>query len=432
MPSPPVMTEDSMGYLTWSPLRSPGYPAFLAIAPSDGGFFSGLWAVQGGLFIAAVAFLAHALSRLAGRTWPGFAAGSAILLISPFWKWSAQVRPEILCIALLAVFLGAAAMALASGRRRWLVLAGVVLGASILVRPAAIGVAPALAWLALWQYRDHGLRAAALLVVPPLAIIVACIVANGVLRGYYAPQAFSGLTMLGKVAPLIGEQEFDEPIAREMARTAAPLRREAANATGDTLYWLSRQGYDAMLFDRFLPRATDSGLDLIGANRLASEIANAALRADFGGYLGLAATHVIGMWTWPWITTTERVAPFRALLDHPDLAQYLGRKAKASDLWLVPPAAYAAKMVASVSAFALCLTLPILALWRRGRDRLLVFSSTSAIAALGYTVLVGSVQFADNRYAYVVLPLLAVTIATGLARATRAVAAPAAPYSRET
>jgi hypothetical protein len=418
MQSPPPMTQDSSSYLTWLPNRSPGYPAFLSIMPSDGGFFSGLWVVQAGLFIVAIAFLAYAISRLAGRRWPGIAAGVAILLVNPFWKWSAQVRPESLCITLLAAFLAAAALTLVSNWGRWFPLAGVALGAAILVRPAAMGFAPALAWLALWQYRDRGARAAALLVIPPVAMISVCAIANGVLRGYYAPQAYSGLTMLGKVAPLLAEREFDHPIRRELAHAVVPLRREVAWADGDTLYWLSRQGYDPALNSRFLPWAMQSGLDLVSADWLASDIASAAIRDHPWGYIRLAATQVIGMWTWPWITTKERVAPFLALLSEDDLRNYLGPEAKAPDLLLVPPAALVAKTIAAGSALVLCLGLPILALWRRGRDRLLVFAGTSAIAALGYTVLVGSVLFADNRYAYVVLPLLAVTVATTFAWAT--------------
>jgi hypothetical protein len=188
------------------------------------------------------------------------------------------------------------------------------------------------------------------------------VVANGLHRGYYAPQAFSGLTLLGRTAPLILPEGFGDALSVRLASQPA--------------------------------------------NDAAMRIGMHAIRSDPAGYARLALRHVVGMWSWPWISTEERMAPVLATLRQPDLHAFLGRKAKASNLWLVPEAVYEAKLGAAAIAFALCVGACAAAVLASGRNPALSLAGAAGLAVIGYDLLVGCVQFADNRYAYAILPVV--------------------------
>ena len=232
------------------------------------------------------------------------------------------------------------------------------------------------------------------------------VVANGLHRGYYAPQAFSGLTLFGKTAPLIPPKGLGDALSVRLAPQLAPLREEVARVDGDAFYWVTRLGYDVAIYDLLMKGVDETGVDVVTANDAAMRIGLHAIRSDPAGYARLALRHVVGMWSWPWISTEERMAPVLATLRQPDLHAFLGRKAKASDLWLVSEAVYEAKLGAAAIAFALCLGACAAAVLASGRNPALSLAGAAGLAVIGYDLLVGCVQFADNRYAYAILPVV--------------------------
>jgi hypothetical protein len=350
----PLLTPDSTGYIAWHPTRSPGYPAFLSLWP-HGGAFVGIGLVQGTLLISATSFLAHSVGLITRRSWPAVVLGISILALAPFWKWAMQVRPEILFIVSVEVFFGAAARTLVSGRASWAIIGGVAFACALLVRPVAVGLSPALLLLAWSVWRRNNWLPALLLAGLPVLIQTTVVVANGLHRGYYAPQAFTGLTLFGKTAPLIPPEGFGDALSVRLASQLAPLREEVARVEGDALYWVTRLGYDVAIYDLFMKDVDEIGAHGVTANDAAMRIGLRAVRSDPGGYARLALRHVLGMWSWPWISTEERMASVLATLRQPDLHAFLGRKAKTSDLWLVSEAAYRAKLWVAAFAFALCL-----------------------------------------------------------------------------
>ena len=420
----PLLTPDSLGYINWHPIRSPGYPAFLSLWPHPSGAFAGIGLVQGALLISATCFLAHSVGVVTRRTWPAVIFGIVVLALAPLWKWAMQVRPEILFIVLVEVFFGAAARTLVSRRASWAIIGGAAFAGAMLVRPVAIGFLPALLLLAwsVWR-RKRELLAVLLLAGLPVVMQTAVVVTNGLHRGYYAPQAFTGLTLFGKTAPLVPAEGFGDERSIRLASQLAPLRDAVARVDNDTFYWVTRQGYDAALWDLFMKGIETTGSDVVMANEAAMRISLQAIRSDPPAYARLAFRHVVGMWSWPWISTQERMTPVLATLQRSDLRAFLARKAKASDLWLVPEAVYEAKLWAAAIVFALCFGACVAALLSFGRDPALSLAGAAGLGVIGYTLLVGSVQFADNRYAYAILPVVVLALSVFAATIADAVRA---------
>ena len=65
----PLLTDDSSGYIDWSPIRSPGYPAFLEFVGWLSPDLSAVFWFQSPLLVLATSFMAASIGRLAERRW---------------------------------------------------------------------------------------------------------------------------------------------------------------------------------------------------------------------------------------------------------------------------------------------------------------------------------------------------------------------------
>lgn len=195
---PSMMDPDSPSYLSWSAIRTPGYPAFLSVVRIFDPELGHLPYFQMALLVAAGAFLAQAAARLGGPWWIWLLMGAGILGNPFIWRYAWKIVTDSLFITIVMVFLGCIAMAL---RRRpaglsWLFAASVILGAAILVRPvgyALLGVAPLIGLV--WHGRRWAAVGAATL--PAIAMLLAVSSWNLVNKGYFATQLFDGYN-LGK------------------------------------------------------------------------------------------------------------------------------------------------------------------------------------------------------------------------------------------
>ena len=190
---PSMINPDSPSYLSWSVIRTPGYPVFLSVVRIFDPELGNLPYFQMALLVAAGAFLAQAAARLGGPWWIWLLMGAGILGNPFIWRYAWQIWADSLFITLVMVFLGCIAMAL---RRRpaglsWLFAASVILGAAILVRPvgyALLGVAPLIGLV--WHGRRWAAVGAATL--PAIAMLLAVSSWNLVNKGYFATQLFDG------------------------------------------------------------------------------------------------------------------------------------------------------------------------------------------------------------------------------------------------
>jgi hypothetical protein len=419
---------DSASYVDWYPIRTPGYPTFLAAVSLVSPAFGALRFAQSACFLLATVFLCWSVAALAPSRRLVIGLGCCLLLFPPFWQRAGEIRPEIVFISLTELCFGASALALATQRRRWALLAGATLGLAILVRPIGYALLAGLSLVAAAVWRRQGPRAAAALLAPLFVVLAGTCVANGVFRGYYATQAFGGVLFLGKVAPLLPAGGFGDPISAELAEALDGLHEEVANARGPALFWISQQTYTPVLWDRLMPlMAASRGASVVAWDRAASRVARQALAREPLLYARLVAVHFESMWTWPWITTADRIAPIRALLGGPRLKDLLSADGKLHDFveLLVPEWAFLAKAAALAGVFVVCLLLPLAALADGLVDPLLVLAAAAAVSVQAYDGIVAIIDIAIGRFTLPLLPLLGLALVLGVPRLARALRRPA-------
>ena len=88
-----------------------------------------------------------------------------------------------------------------------------------------------------------------------------------------------------------------------------------------------------------------------------------------------------------------------------------------------PEAVYRAKLWAAAIVFAPCLGACVAAVLSFGRNPALSLAGAAGLAVIGYNLIVGSVQFADNRYAYAILPVVLLALSVFAATIADAVGA---------
>ncbi len=407
-------------YVHWHSIRTPGYPAFLSLVGLVTPSFEALRPLQAACLVLGTSFIGAAMARLFEQRWIPIACGCAIYATYMLWKWTAQMYPEALFVPLTLVFLGAGALALATRRTAWVLVASISLGCAILVRPVGYAFVPALIFLALALWRHQGFRTALFLAAPCFAILLATSVANGLVRGYYSTQEFGGINLLGHTAPLIPPEGFGDGLTAQMGAVMAPYHEATKRAEGEVLFWVTRQGYSPSIWGILVPmsKAADEE-ERIPVNKVAWRVGLQAIKHDPLGYAAIFAAHWYGMWTWRWISTAEGSAESAQVVTSGEFGKFLGRYAKLGNLKLLPPALYYLKLFVAGVVFLICTWLPLHALLGRLEDPVLNFAATSALCVHGYNFLVAAVEVAENRYAIAILPVAYAVIAATAYLVTR-------------
>jgi hypothetical protein len=217
----------------FDPLRTPGYPAFLALIFLIRGAhdFTAVFVAQIVVTIAAIYEIYLLVARLTKQRY--LASVTALLVGCNFFvlQWEFSIRVEALAFWTL-VTLVLVAERLLHGLRPWtLVLFGVLLFFAIMVRPFDILI-PALlvGALALWgiwmgEWRTHVLRLG-LVLVGVYGAILGYSQLNGLVTGYAGLSYASNVNLLGKVM----EYRLQElPVSPELT----PIQRDTAQYVRD-------------------------------------------------------------------------------------------------------------------------------------------------------------------------------------------------------
>jgi 4-amino-4-deoxy-L-arabinose transferase-like glycosyltransferase len=151
------------GAVTYAAHYPVGYPAMVALGYAIFGPKPVVAMTLNAVIGAAAAVAAWSLLRRgSGGARLALAGGLAVGLHPVLVAYTAAVMTEGVTTSLLVVAAAVAARARdAREPRRWIVLAGVLMGVATLVRPQSLALAPVLGWLAVTG-RDAGVRRAAL------------------------------------------------------------------------------------------------------------------------------------------------------------------------------------------------------------------------------------------------------------------------------
>ena len=137
-------------------IRTPLYPAFVALVYAVGGPVPALVAWFQGLLDAFTALvLVDLVRRLAGGGWWAWAAGLLYALNPTAWRFSNELLTEILLAAVLAWLLWVYVRLADRRPWGWLVVAGVLAGLAALIKPNVVAL-PLLVALAVGSLRPAG------------------------------------------------------------------------------------------------------------------------------------------------------------------------------------------------------------------------------------------------------------------------------------
>lgn len=429
----PIIEPDSAEYLDFSYLRTSVYPLFLRCLLSLGLTTLQITHVQLALFGVALCVLLVALRRVSLPRW--MAVAVAVALMNPlFAGYHRVILTESIFASVTVAALAAWIEYFRTSRVVWLAVASLLVGVLIGIRPAAIGLAPALI-ISWWMNRPKQ-RAAVIVAfvaaIAPLLVAVAAersiykieqsrraiMIPYGYLPNTTAAEAAmiieSGMTFTGPHALLL------EKLAQTILEQYAPVQKFVAGVP--TI--VGRANVEAVfevtaiaiaLDDLFQKAATSAGTT---AAQLRMEFGKQVIAQNLSGYVKLVLLHYIGQWA----VAAPNFPPIsRAINAYVEqagpvpLSQYVPQdavrpKASLYSVLFFPPFA-----VMGVVTLIMSLVL----LWRLVRPArveshappLFEIATLFALMCQTYTVLISCITFAQPRYLMAVYPQLVLVAA---------------------
>jgi 4-amino-4-deoxy-L-arabinose transferase-like glycosyltransferase len=213
------------GGLFENPIQAPGYSLFLRGPHLLSDQVSFTIAIQHAFAIATAVLAWWMVRRISGSDWLGLIPAAFVLLNGDSLLLEHSLMSETLFTFLVVAMLAAAIAALDSRQPwRWLALAGVLLGAAIWVRYAAVGLVPVLAVWALVVCRParSGLLAAGAVLVPVALLVGTLVVAQGRQTGFYGLGETGGWALYSRAAGFADCERFDPPAGSERLCESTP------------------------------------------------------------------------------------------------------------------------------------------------------------------------------------------------------------------
>ena len=407
----PVMQADSASYIDWLPERTPGYPLFLSLVALISPGYRALPALQCVLFVGAAVFFCDALGRSLRCPWAGVAVALALFGNLFLMRTLVVMMSEPPYLTLVLAHLGCVLRSLEDSRRRWAVLAGLALGAAILVRPVGYALLFAAPWLVL-AWREARLRRAALYGAAVAAVVLTACAGNLLVRGYFGTQAFGGLNLILQVAALAPSEVegFDPAVTRKTHEELAPIRQALRLAPG----WDEQTLISALAFNLGWPvmepvtaaltareaslRTASPHWKALARNALATEFAKKVVVADPAGYALTVLRHLYGLWFY--VAITDRATAEAVATAAHDGAGWDRAATVDPNLKIVPKAAYWLKQAIFTVLLLLMLGALAAAPFSRRLGALGYFAATSFC----YCGVVALVEAALPRYSMMIWP----------------------------
>ena len=408
-----LMQLDSESYIQGLPDRTPGYPLFLALIAAITPNYAMLGLVQYAVLILGTALFCDALSLLVGFRAAGLALALAVFGNYFLMRNPTAIMAETLYLALVLAHYAFVLRAVISPRPLWPLLAGLMLGLAILVRPIGYALVFAVPWLLL-AWRARWLSRIALYGAALGAIIVSACVGNGLTRGYYNTQAFGGMSLVLQVATLAPPEVdgFDPVVTRRAYDDLKPIRdAENGAATWDetTLVQILTLNHSRKVFDPptlavtanpELWRSASPYWEQLGVNAMAWNFAKKVIRSAPLRYVDRVIHQLYGLWFMTAITdrkTADAVAS--------DLQKTMGwQRETMTDPYLYILPGWLSQARLWIGGAVLLLTLGIVGLSVVRRDPVLAALGYLSASVFTYYGVVAAVGVGLPRYSLMVWP----------------------------
>jgi len=444
----PCLSPDSVSYLRWSAIRTPGYPLFLQTVLAVFGDARWIAPVQLNLLLLSFVALGWSVGCLFRSRLAGLLVALPLLVTSPLLSESNKVMAEALFVSLVCVHAAAALWLIRTTSGPAGFLAGLTMALAITVRPAGYALLVGVPVL-LFLLHGRSRRAQGFLLGGLGLALLAAMAVQYARFGIVGTQSFGGISLIGHVASVITEDLANEypaltaSIARHLAPDAPRLR--------DPSPWLehwqaTEQTYNRLLYEHILPEIgeyvarTEPGLSgesrAIRGNEVALAIAASAIRAHPGWYARHTLAHYAGLWVAVRFAASrpfsrhflkcdqstaemiERDAPLLPMLkaewyaEEGKFLHVMGHPIEWVDaVWEWLP--FSMPFVVAVLWLA-TLSAALAAPWIRARsihEQSLIYIAT---IVHGYMIFVAAVQVGAARYTEPMLPLLIVELVGGL------------------
>jgi hypothetical protein len=359
----------------------------------------------------------------------------AILLHPQVVSYAFAVLPESLFMSVLILHFACVLQA-SHSRASWpLALASASLAVLILLKPSAYALAACPLLLVL--HRRSEWRSSLLwLGVPVSVALLGVSAANLLARGYFAPQAQGGYSLVAHVGAFVdaGDARYPE-LSTAIAADAAPHRSALQRIQSlDVYYLFSSHDYHALerIVRRRIAEASelrrgypvtdhrqfpDDTVLLQDLTVMGGHLARRAIAAHPRDYVRHVAAQLYGLWMLPLIQPRSVVPALRAALDDVR-AQSPALDRSEVAFRSVPPWAFVAVRAVLAAAFVTSLVVILWFLRDVGATRWLP-PAYAGLALHANFLLVAAVQPGLPRYALVMWPAVSLVLACVVAIAAR-------------
>ena len=263
------VNADSSGYLTWYPLRGPGYSGFLHLVHYLLGDLRYLGLVQLNLLLLSFAALSYGVGRLTSSLLSALVLLLLLCALVPLILRAAWIGNEAVFAALICFHLSALCCYLRCPSASSIVCIGATIVGIYIVRSAGLPFA-ATALAVLWWFTPPPppqnttsismcrKRILASLGVPIVASLLLLGSINHSVHGHFSVQMQGGVFLLGHVAHLIraedGEGSQYEQLLRELATELEPERQRIVTTTGLYEYWWETRLAGKIIWGTLFPK----------------------------------------------------------------------------------------------------------------------------------------------------------------------------------
>jgi hypothetical protein len=303
-----LIEPDSVGYIEFQPIRTALYPAFLYLCRVLGLDFVQITWVQTAIFGAALAYLLIAMLRA------GFARWLLVLFVAAlagnvlFSSFHRSILTESLFFSGTTVVLGLWIDYFRTGRTRFLVIAGFMLGLLVGIRPAGLGLLP----MQLFAVRlKHPRNLSKWMLI--IALVVPIGIGAGIERLIYRAvhggisRSTASNLLMGMAAMLVKpNMQFTGPHAKtlralgdELYQKYAPVQRYIADAPSLGVRAQLSAAYEGeaqfqALGDKIVTAANKEG---VSVGDLSSELGKQVILQNLPGYVKLFLLNQFGQWS---------------------------------------------------------------------------------------------------------------------------------------
>lgn len=415
-PAFPFMQTDSGSYIRFEPMRTAGYPLFLATIQAVAGNLKAIIPVQLFAMVGSAGYLAIELRRLTGSTLMGVLALIFIATNLFIYRYAFTVMSEALFFSGVAILIALLCRFASAGGVVNIAAISFTVSVCILIRPVAYIFVPILVICAILRYRmdPQWWRPVVWALLPAFTVLMVGSLVYHNHHGTFRTQSFLGHNLIGKIAYLPGDNVDSRypKLVTLINSYMDPLRAVEIDNLHDRFLFQERH-YDFVRYRLTTPDVVKRAeADATSGEEIRTDVALGFIKAHPAEFAGEALLQLYSLWTVADLRTAadnRRFASLVAALPFDPFKDTVTPTRKPMP-W---PVVYGIRAfmlaILAISLFSLIYTATLVI---RGRRVSAEWGALALVALLlhGYFCLIAALQVGYFRYLIVMWPAI-ITIA---------------------